>query len=54
MKGFTEKEKDCLVTYVQDLLRVMEEENLLKLSDNQCSYTLEEIKILSEKVNKFL
>ena len=52
MKNFTEKEKSCLLEYTKDLLELMEQEHLNKISDNIASYTQSEIQILSDKLEK--
>lgn len=52
MKNFTEKEADCLLEYTKDLLALMKQENLNKISDNIASYTQSEIQSLSDKLKK--
>lgn len=50
MDKLTEKEKVCLLEYTTELQQLMEQDNLMIISDNRYSYTREEIKQLSRKV----
>lgn len=50
MEKFTEKEKGCLTQYTSDLLKLMEEEQSMTVSDNRYTYTKQEIEILAVKV----
>lgn len=52
MEKLTEKEKNCLLEYTNDLKRLMKQDGLWIVSDNKYSYTLKEIEELSRKVNK--
>lgn len=52
MAKFTEKEKTCLLEYTNDLKLVMEHENLSIISDNQYSYTIEEVEELQRKIRQ--
>lgn len=52
MVKITEKEKDCLLKYLEDLLDVMRQDHLSLISDGKSSYTVPEIQQLSEKVEK--
>ena len=50
MYQFTEKERMCLLQYVKDLIRIMDEEKISVICDNASSYTREEIIVLKEKL----
>lgn len=52
MEKLTQKEKTCLLEYTSELKQLMEEENLILISDNQYSYTRKELDELSRKVKK--
>lgn len=52
MEKLTEKEKDCLLEYTNELKQLIEEDNLNTISDNRCSYTWQEVDILSTKIKK--
>ena len=52
MEKLTEKEKQCLLEYTNDLKMLMEQEHLTRVSDNQYSYTIEEVDELQKKIEK--
>ncbi|MEY8367044.1 hypothetical protein AALA22_15540 [Anaerovoracaceae bacterium 41-7] len=52
MEKFTEKEKGCLLEYTDELKQLIEEDNLATVSDNRCSYTWQEVDVLSKKIKK--
>ncbi len=52
MEKFTEKEKGCLFEYTDELKHLIEEDNLATVSDNRCSYTWQEVDVLSKKIKK--
>lgn len=50
MEKFTKKEKSCLTEYATDLLKLMENEHVMTVSDNRYTYTRQEIEVLAVKV----
>lgn len=52
MEKLTEKEKGCLLEYTKELKQLIEEDNMTIISDNRCSYTWQEIDVLSTKIKK--
>lgn len=51
MEKMTEKEKGCLLKYLEDLLEVMEQDHIFVISDGIASYTESELICLIKKID---
>ena len=51
MEKITEKEKGCLLKYLEDLLEVMKQDHIFVISDGIASYTESELICLIKKID---